>query len=649
MRLKGINPFELHVEKAVVGAVAAAALGILAWQFVGPPNRVMVDNKPVGIDEAYPLLAGKAENVLRQVRNPAPEFADIPQLDMLARWEARMSSAHTRSSPLAWPVGGGAVVVQNDPTIPSLGELRVAEQVAPAPTTPIAATYLATIAPEDVSAYPELAKLLPPSMPFDHAAVSVETSFSGTALRAMLASDPDGDGPLSKLPEHWWSGGIQILDVKLERAEMRPDGSWGDPVLIAPIPGRDSLRADLAAAEDGAAIRKVFDEAPKLVEDICRPDYYQIVFGDPWTQPSRLAQGRVAMDRGRIDGLLRQRAHFESQIQRWEADLAKINDQDRAADAKRRNLERNISDARRQLDQNRAELIDAGHVFADQPSDAAAAAAAGGATEAPLLATEAMPIWAHDLTAQRGKTYRYRFIVALRNPLYGQRAALHRESQAFAESPVMLSRPSEWSGPVRVDPELYFFITSANDPSRDQRMATINSTPRASAEIYAFHWGYWRRATLSLEPGDPLVGELRVPDMVRIMEEAARQAEQQNNPDPPAQTERSQQTPWQRITVAQDGTFLLDVAAVPVVQGAGIGAGSGVQYRAFFRDGDGKIVVRNPETERSDPAYSRVLASAQAGEDALRPRDTQTVTPGPGRRDEPREPDGGKGGGAGGG
>lgn len=648
MRLKGINPFELHVEKAVVGVVAAAALGILAWQFVGPPNRVMVRNQSVGLDEAYNVLDREAAKVLQEIRNPAPALADIPKLDMLARWEARMQSARTPSPPIAWPGGRATTVEVASVNTPRMTELRINELLAPAPTKPIAATYLATIAPEDVEAYPELKKILPSTMPYDHAAVSVETSFSGTALRAMLASDPDGDGPLSKLPEHWWSSGIQILDVKLEREELQPTGEWSNLTEVPPMPGRESLRADLTtASEDPALLRKLVEDASKLAEEICRPEYYQVVFGDPWAPPSRMAQGRAVVDRGRIDSLLRQRAYIEQQIQRLQGDLAKVGDEDRSADVKRRNIERNINDFRRQLDQNRSELIDAGHVFADQPGSAPApdpAAAAAAAT--PLLATESLPIWAHDLTAERGKTYRYRFVLVLRNPAYGQRAALHRESQQFASSPVMHSRPSPWSDPVRVDPEVYFFITSARDPARDQRNVIINATPSASAEIYAFHWGYWRRATLSLEPGDPLVGEVRVPDMAKILEEAARQAEQQANPDEnpaPTQPDRPQTPPWQRVTVGQDGTFLLDVAAVPVVGGGGIGgAAGGVQYRAFFRDSDGRIVVRTPDSERSDPAYQRVLASAQAGEDALRPRETRELGPRP-TRERPERPDGGKG------
>jgi hypothetical protein len=631
MRLKGINPLELHVEKAVVGVVGAVALGILAWQFVGPSNRVMVKNQPVELDEAYKRLDTEAQSVLQKIRSPAPELADIPQLDMLARWESRMQVAHTPSSPLPWPAGGS--IVADVPTnIVQLAELKVDDLTAPAPTKPVAATYLATIAPEERDAYPELANLLPPTIPYDHAAVSVESTFSGTALRQMLVS--------AQIPEHWYSNGIAVVDVLLEREELH-SGEWTGLTVVPPMPGRESLRADLAAADTPAKVRPLLEEAPQLAEDICRPAYYQIVFGEPWTQPSRLGDGRQTGDRGRIDSLLRQREHIQSQIERLESELGKTPESERA---KRRNLEDRINRFKQDLDRNRDDLVNAGYVFPDKP-DAAAPEASSAAESLPLLAQEAMTFWAHDLTAQRGKTYRYRFVLALRNPLYGQGAALHRDSKQLAERPVMLSRPSEWSDPVRVDPDLYFFITAARDPSRDQRNI-INSTPSASAEIYAFHWGYWRRATISLEPGDPLVGELRVPDMAKILE-AARQTEQPaESANQPSQTSRPPEIPWKRMTVVQDGTFLLDVAAVPVVQGAGLGSGTGVQYRAFFRDADGNIVVRTPDTERADPAYQRVVASAEAGEDALRPREVRA----PGPRQERQRPgerptgvDGGKG------
>lgn len=652
MRLKGINPFEQHVEKGVVAAVAAVALGILAWQFVGPENTVTVKGKPVGLTEAYPLLEQEAKSLQTAIRNPEPPLADIPKLDMLARWETLTKTPQAPKSTIAWAGEGREAIAPVDQPIAGMSELRVAEFVPPPPAKPIAVTYLATIAPSELSDYPELAALIPNKQPpFDKAAVSVETTFDGTALRAMLAADPDGEsGPLSKIPEFWWSNGIQILDVQLQREELQPTGEWSNLTLVDPMPGRASLRKDLASpALTGAAVRELIETADEIAPELCRPPYYQIVFGEDWLPPSKAILGAAAVDRGRIDYLLRIRDRLEQDIARVEEDLGKITGDDRTAEMRRRNIQARLDDLKRQLDRNAQDLRAAGYIFPDDPMTSQDPTAAPQETEAtPLLADPAFQIWAHDLTAERGKTYRYRFVLALRNPLYGQRAAVHRDNQALTEKPVMLSAPSPWSDPVRVDPDLYFFITSAQDSAPGQG---LNNGPRAAAEIYAFQWGYWRRGTVSLEPGDPLVGEVRFPDMAKVLADAQQPGANPDNSDNPRGSTKPE-IPMKRITVGQD-TFLLDVAAVPAIQEGITGAATGgMQYRAFFRDSSGRIVVRSPDTEKADPAYQRVVASALAGEEVLRPKEVRrNETERPFREGErgPAKPGGGKSPGKGGG
>lgn len=113
-------------------------------------------------------------------------------------------------------------------------------------------------------------------------------------------------------------------------------------------------------------------------------------------------------------------------------------------------------------------------------------------------------VWAHDLTVEPGKTYRYRLIVSVLDPLFKQtqvnetqfeqyhnKLALGPDEQELAESP--------WSDEVRIDPAYYFFLVGGN-PSQQ----------RAEVEVWRIFDGAWRSGNFDLNPGDPIGGTITV-------------------------------------------------------------------------------------------------------------------------------------------
>ena len=58
-----------------------------------------------------------------------------------------------------------------------------------------------------------------------------------------------------------------------------------------------------------------------------------------------------------------------------------------------------------------------------------------------------------------------------------------------------------------VDPNEFFFVTSAEPRSE------ISASPKAAAEMYVFYYGFYRMASVSLEPGDVLTGTAKLPDL----------------------------------------------------------------------------------------------------------------------------------------
>lgn len=304
-------------------------------------------------------------------------------------------------------------------------------------------------------------------------------------------------------------------------------------------------------------------------------------------------------------------------------------------------------------------------------------------TVKPLLDDSGVRVWAHDLTAEGGKTYRYRVSLQLINPAFGRGASMVAEQQDLAKSPVVTTKPSEWSSPVYVLDDRYFHFSSATE-------ADIQGPARARAELYQFFYGYYRPVSVYLEAGDVLAGSVKLPDPAKLpiydmKALAAADPVQPAQPDParaPAMPGRLQPTPpgrglnvnegdgggrqaaqnqpeqgkvelpanakpWEGPVRVSFETYLLDVARVP-------GGGAAGKSQVFLRGHDGTLAIRGTiEDEKSD-VQRLIAASAKDGESQGQPVipvverqvEPQPQQPGTGRPDS-RPPPGGGGGGGG--
>ncbi|MEM0914758.1 MAG: hypothetical protein AAGK09_09135 [Planctomycetota bacterium] len=121
-------------------------------------------------------------------------------------------------------------------------------------------------------------------------------------------------------------------------------------------------------------------------------------------------------------------------------------------------------------------------------------------------------VWAHDLTVEPGKTYRYRVVVTVRNPLFRQTAVepeqkkenydrltlgpSEEDLQATADASSELGA-TVWSNPVTIQPELYYFLVGSQ--------AKI-----AIVEVWRVYDGKWREAEFRVSPGDPIGGTAEI-------------------------------------------------------------------------------------------------------------------------------------------
>lgn len=107
-------------------------------------------------------------------------------------------------------------------------------------------------------------------------------------------------------------------------------------------------------------------------------------------------------------------------------------------------------------------------------------------------------VWAHDLSIEPGKVYRYRLVVSVLNPLYRQkRVEASQQEENFdkiALGPDMQELDaSPWSDPVRVDSKHYFFMVKGSTQSQTAR-----------AEVWRVHDGRWVNEEFEVRPGDPI-------------------------------------------------------------------------------------------------------------------------------------------------
>ncbi len=111
---------------------------------------------------------------------------------------------------------------------------------------------------------------------------------------------------------------------------------------------------------------------------------------------------------------------------------------------------------------------------------------------------EEVPIWAHDITVKSGRTYRYRLVTKVLNPLFNK-TGLHESQQPLADQLMVASEPSAWSGPVRIPPRVHYFLKKVD-------------RNRVIVDVFVLHDGVYQTGELRLEAGDPIAGSIQLED-----------------------------------------------------------------------------------------------------------------------------------------
>ncbi len=106
-------------------------------------------------------------------------------------------------------------------------------------------------------------------------------------------------------------------------------------------------------------------------------------------------------------------------------------------------------------------------------------------------------VWAHDLTVEPGREYRYRVIVCVLNPLFQRRNLTEEQQETYYNTLSLESEPSEWTEPIRTRAVPQWFVDSVNP-----------NTQQATVEVWRVFDGMPSSVKFTVAPGDPIGREV---------------------------------------------------------------------------------------------------------------------------------------------
>ncbi|MEM9882825.1 MAG: hypothetical protein AAF800_07905 [Planctomycetota bacterium] len=556
MNNKDFGLLQRHVEKLVLGVGVLVLLGVGATQFLlGEPNAVELDNQTVAPGDIADVVEAKAERLdarLGGASNVEPRvipgyarvFVDTYRLPVAT--DQRLSPID--SGPLA-----DAVTLEVSPEYP-----EVVLPTPPVPTDLLVKQGHGVLADTGDRRAAQILEMVGNPAPADFQYVTVRATFSFEELQRRYESPdvPEANRPNRGL----WADRLAVTSVRLIREEQDPlTGRWGNRVTIDPLPGQAAFVPESRPDMDFEQSQKLEGFVRGAQAEIRRPPFPAIENG-PWTPPSTEDRVFTAEElqrqnelKSRIDRLERQLRRFGGEDGRDTLRRGRNNAPDfedefgerRGGNRPQRETsrqspeERRIAGIREQLQSLRAELNEllgveedrdtagdprrdesfGGPEFFDGPAPGQGNFGRPGnfgqgftnpAAEPDVQNPGDVKVWAHDLTAEPGKTYRYKVEVGVLNPLYRFTRLPPKQKQENANRPSLGPDPeeleaAEWSAPIELDPEFFYFVIGGN---KDQK--------RAKIEVWRVYDGVWRSQEFTELPGNEVGGVAEIEGLARV-------------------------------------------------------------------------------------------------------------------------------------
>jgi len=544
MRVKNATFVQKHIEKLIL-LVAGLFLVIVLAIFVGGvinPYKVELGNSLYNQpSEVIPALLDDAEKINLGLKGPDPIDPNYVPPNMQTNYEQMMNQS---------------VINTQQPTLPRrlslrgtpLSDLNVIPPpppayVVPSPPMPtaVAADHSHAVLDTEFdtrlnSAYAELwggQMRVPPDFYY----VLLEGEFSMYDWVQALIGEP---GEAGKIPSGIWKSRLNITAGYLIREEMdEATGQWLNRTIVRPLPGQIQLMPSENHSED-------LDQAAKLIEEVGEqtnqqditqpvlpalanddfitlpkdglfedgegiPGFEEDPFNDggigvPMNEAERQrAERRQAMEERRAEqearrggrggpedfeegpGNSRNERDLERQRELQERRQRQLEEEERRRQALEQERIRREQERLRREEERR---------LANPGVDLGLTLPGGGTISAEQLTR----VWAMDITAEYGKTYRYKLAVAVINPLYGvprldpEQYATNKNKAALGPSEEVIEA-AEWSEPIVVPPKYEFFFVGGGEN-------------RSRIEVWTIYNGLRIRQEFEVSAGDPIGGEV---------------------------------------------------------------------------------------------------------------------------------------------
>ena len=646
MKLKGVNPIEQHIEKMVLGLVLIILLGVIALQFVTTPNNIEDGGRSIEPAQVYTSLEQQANQLQSQITDLNPVLPEVQPVDLVERYDRAFANAGATRLTLSSPLGDGVNVASamgaDTGPIDIASSGPIVALGVPKTSTPIAAAQWATLDPYVLVEAPEYAQYLPAQQPYDFSSISVQASFSGTALQSVLNGENGG----SAIPRRFWAAtGIAILGFEAERQRLMPDGSWGTAEPIVTPPHTPTPVRAVSNASGLQDLVTVVGNAAREASEVVRPRFPPTIAGPEWIPPSDRTELSTGSEADQIKRVQRQLDRAREELERLTSppggpatnpgrnprdprnpgggktsDPAPTRPGSTSPGTPDRNNDRieRVRDRIKGLEDKLKEL--------GVEEDKAARVRTSARDFRSILEEESIDLWAHDMGVEPGATYRYRTRVVVNNPLFRKQADLDPDDanqQALARDPFAHGAWSDWSEPVVAGAREYYFVTSASDGASGTTEPT-----KSTIELYRVFYGHYRKSTLNVSPGDGLASDVRISgnllsfDTSAITAEEAAKAiadlenEETKSPLPAGISELSS-----RISIDL-GVYVLDIYPGQEQTKSGLGGQSSTVMRVVLRSKDGELVVH------TEPGDEGSLAFALASESASLATSTPLRAPG---------------------
>lgn len=519
--MKGISIVERHFEKAVLALIALGVGGYAVADILGLLTASpKLGGRSVSIAEVSESLKSVSDDVTRaQSGTEVFKLPDVPQDDADAAAMLEKAAAKGDPYPRAMPPLASSLFSKAARPIPLYHEPQFAAVRMKSPVdqrdnaVKIGGDAAGAALAAFLDARPEGWKKGDTNVIWTTPTAEIDLGL----IRAELERSDDRH---ERLPTHWWQQrgrGICIVDVQFEREELQADGSWGEPTVVAGLPGALSLRG-----QSFTSVRAVLDalKTPDAQQQILRPALPAMVASSGSSGGVEAPVNRKLVD-------------ARNALEKVTKDLAKkTEDLDKAGGpysgpprgpgagggaggssggggggggkggggGNGRPTDEGDPNV---LRKRRALTIEVEKLTAEAESlrkkvDEMTKADEARAKSAAAADADRVLVWANDFQVRPGATYRYRCRVSVLNPFLGRERELQESQRKLQAGAGILTPPSEWAEVSIRSPRECFALEAMPGEG-------ASSLGMGRFELFKLEQGVWRSARDVFEVGD-LVG-----------------------------------------------------------------------------------------------------------------------------------------------